>query len=283
VTILVLWCTGLTGAAVVKLADANFPFRRQQIKWDAPPPQSDRGSVVDAEERPGGHVAPDRRGQERPAQVVNDHAIAAEFHDGSSGTYRTYCVRLCDGYFWPVSFSTTRDYFARDAEKCEQSCDSPARLFVHPIPESGPNTMRSLKGLPYTTLSTAFQFRVRYNAQCQCRAQPWEQSSLNQHRLFAAREAARRGDADAASALKDLAAIVDAEKRATEDRKAAASSQAERELTALAQATGAKPLAIETRKVDLSNDRLTKRLGASTSPGSASSRPNWAARAFSGN
>ena len=31
-------------------------------------------------------------------------------------TYRTMCVRLCDGYFWPVSFTATKREFARDSE-----------------------------------------------------------------------------------------------------------------------------------------------------------------------
>ena len=31
-------------------------------------------------------------------------------------TYRTVCVRLCDGYYFPVSFSTLPSHFARDTE-----------------------------------------------------------------------------------------------------------------------------------------------------------------------
>ena len=51
-----------------------------------------------------------------------------------AGTYRTLCVRLCDGYYFPISFSATRDRFARDAKTCETSCGGQARLFVYRNP-----------------------------------------------------------------------------------------------------------------------------------------------------
>jgi len=36
-----------------------------------------------------------------------------------STTYRTICVRLCDGYYWPISYATTPESFDRDRQKCE--------------------------------------------------------------------------------------------------------------------------------------------------------------------
>ena len=37
-----------------------------------------------------------------------------------SGKYRTLCVRMCDGYYWPVSYSIARSGFYRDANICRQ-------------------------------------------------------------------------------------------------------------------------------------------------------------------
>ena len=39
---------------------------------------------------------------------------------GGSGvaTYRTVCVRMCDGYYFPVSFSTLPSHFPQDADAC---------------------------------------------------------------------------------------------------------------------------------------------------------------------
>ena len=44
-------------------------------------------------------------------------------------TYRTLCVRLCDGYYFPVSFSTLPNHFQRDSELCASQCAAPADLF----------------------------------------------------------------------------------------------------------------------------------------------------------
>ncbi|HYD16230.1 MAG TPA: DUF2865 domain-containing protein, partial [Hyphomicrobium sp.] len=49
-------------------------------------------------------------------------------------TYRTVCVRLCDGYYFPVSFSTLPNHFQRDEEVCQSKCASPAELYYHQNP-----------------------------------------------------------------------------------------------------------------------------------------------------
>ena len=74
---------------------------------------------------------------------------AARFHDGEVTTYRTVCVRLCDGYFWPISHATTEDYFGRDKATCERGCGgSPAKLYVYQNPGAEPEMMRDLEGQP---------------------------------------------------------------------------------------------------------------------------------------
>jgi hypothetical protein len=98
-------------------------------------------------------------------------------------TYRTVCVRLCDGAFVPISFSTTRDRFKQDAAKCQSQCGSPSRLFVYK-PTGSPDDMVDLSGQPYRVLPTAFKFRTEYDASCSCRSQPWETAALEQHRSF---------------------------------------------------------------------------------------------------
>jgi uncharacterized protein DUF2865 len=75
-------------------------------------------------------------------------------HEG--GTYRMRCVRLCDGFYLPVSFATRRQRFARDAKQCEQSCPTRARLFVHRNPGESADDMVDLAGRPYRKLPTAF-------------------------------------------------------------------------------------------------------------------------------
>ena len=49
-------------------------------------------------------------------------------------TFRSVCVRLCDGYYFPISFAVTSDRLERDAQVCASRCGSQGRLFVHNNP-----------------------------------------------------------------------------------------------------------------------------------------------------
>jgi hypothetical protein len=103
---------------------------------------------------------------------------------GNGATYRTMCVRLCDGYYWPVSFAATRREFARDSEVCARSCDAPAALHVYKNPGEEPEDMVDLSGQPYAKLGTAFRHRVGYDPACKCRPHPWEASSRQRHSSY---------------------------------------------------------------------------------------------------
>lgn len=105
--------------------------------------------------------------------------------EDSRGTYRTLCVRLCDGYYFPISFATTKEHFSRDAKLCERSCKSPARLFYHENPGQDPEDMEDSKGKRYKDLKIAFQHRKQYDEACTCKPQPWDEAALARHRQFA--------------------------------------------------------------------------------------------------
>ncbi len=107
------------------------------------------------------------------------------------GTYRTVCVRLCDGYFFPISFAATPDRFAADEAACDARCSSGARLYVYPNPGGEPEQMRDVRGQPYTALKTAFLFRTNYVEACTCKPHPWEEASLNRHRVYSSLHHAR--------------------------------------------------------------------------------------------
>ena len=84
--------------------------------------------------------------------------------------FRTLCVRTCDGYYFPISFSTTSDRFPEDAQTCEAMCPgAEARLFYHPNPGGGPENMTSITGEAYSSLPTAFQYRTSLNPSCTCK------------------------------------------------------------------------------------------------------------------
>jgi hypothetical protein len=106
-------------------------------------------------------------------------------------TYRTMCVRLCDGYYWPVSFATTRDSFKRDAHTCAQSCSASAALYYYPNPGGVLDDMVSLDGASYKQLGTAFLYRSTYDAGCKCRPHPWEPEAAARHQGYAKQPDAR--------------------------------------------------------------------------------------------
>ena len=85
-------------------------------------------------------------------------------------TYRTVCVRLCDGYFFPVSFSTLPNHFQRDADVCSSRCAAPAELYFHQNPGADMKQATSVKSQqPYTSLRSAFRYQKEFVAGCSCK------------------------------------------------------------------------------------------------------------------
>jgi hypothetical protein len=120
--------------------------------------------------------------------------------------YRTMCVRLCDGYYFPVSFSVPRSRFAQDARTCERSCPGQARLFVYANPGGDIESMVDLQGRPYRQLPTAFLYRTQYVASCGCKPDPWSVEARERHRMYALEAASRKGSKLAAAELEALRA-----------------------------------------------------------------------------
>jgi hypothetical protein len=85
----------------------------------------------------------------------------------------------------PISYSTSRDRFARDAKQCEQKCPSRSRLFVYRNPGEDVDAMFDLQGRRYRNLPTAFLHRTRHVADCTCRGNPWDEAALARHRAYA--------------------------------------------------------------------------------------------------
>ena len=104
---------------------------------------------------------------------------------GPSGTYRTLCVRLCDGFYWPLSHSTTRARFSKDAKQCEASCPGRSQLFVQRSGSEGAESIVDLKGAPYTQLKNALRYRTEYVQDCTCRGNPWDPEAIARHRGYA--------------------------------------------------------------------------------------------------
>jgi len=100
-------------------------------------------------------------------------------------TFRSLCVRLCDGYYFPISQATSPERFSRDADQCAQTCPSGSRLFVHRNPGEDVDDMHDLQGRPYRSLPTAFLHRTKYVANCTCRGNPWDETERARHQAYA--------------------------------------------------------------------------------------------------
>jgi hypothetical protein len=93
-----------------------------------------------------------------------------------SSTYKTVCVRTCDGFFFPVSPATTPNRFADDERACKQLCPAAeATLYAFRYPGEDINQAVSIAGQPYTALPNAFKYRQEFNPQCSCKSagQTW--------------------------------------------------------------------------------------------------------------
>jgi hypothetical protein len=92
------------------------------------------------------------------------------------GTYRTICVRTCDGYYYPISFATTPDHFRADEQTCQRTCPAAeVSLYTYHNPGEDVQQAVSLNGRLYTELPTAFHYRQAIDPACSCRkpGQSW--------------------------------------------------------------------------------------------------------------
>jgi hypothetical protein len=97
--------------------------------------------------------------------------------DGApAGTYHTVCVRTCDGYYFPISYSTVPSRFADDQRACQRSCPAAeVTLYSYQNPGQDIDQAVSINGQPYTALPAAYQYRKAFTPACSCRkpGQSW--------------------------------------------------------------------------------------------------------------
>jgi hypothetical protein len=93
-----------------------------------------------------------------------------------SGTYRTVCVRSCDGAYFPISFATVPARFPDDEKTCKALCPAAdASLYSYRNPGEDMSQAVSINGQPYSSSPNAFRYRQEFNPSCACKAagQTW--------------------------------------------------------------------------------------------------------------
>ncbi|GGF72476.1 hypothetical protein GCM10007301_35390 [Azorhizobium oxalatiphilum] len=96
-----------------------------------------------------------------------------------SSTYRTVCVRTCDGFYFPISYATVPAKFASDDALCHRLCPAAeAQLYTYRNPGEDIQQATSVTGKPYMSLPAALLYRKQLVNGCSCRAagQSWGQA-----------------------------------------------------------------------------------------------------------
>lgn len=93
-------------------------------------------------------------------------------------SYSTFCVRTCDGFYWPLGFATPKGRLAQDAERCAARCGGKARLFMTPTPDASSadpapldtsESLVDLDGGRYRDMEGAYLYRAAYMPRCGCK------------------------------------------------------------------------------------------------------------------
>ena len=151
--------TGST-ASVETRDDERRRLRREQERER----RQDREARREAEDA-------DRRGAPRVRRVEGGSIVSPSME--RTGNLRTLCVRTCDGYFFPLSASSSRGDFRRDQQACEAMCPGTEVRLYHHEAKAEATTMVSVSGEAYTALPTAFNFKkdgFRRPEGCGCNA-----------------------------------------------------------------------------------------------------------------
>lgn len=126
-----------------------------------PPPRpstTDRRSTIITTEPDVQRRSPD----EADGSPDSDQSLA--------GTFRTLCVRTCDGYYFPVSYAASSNQFHNDADVCHARCPgTETRLFVVKSPgEDGEQSFAPDTGELYSKLPNALRYRREVVNACTC-------------------------------------------------------------------------------------------------------------------
>lgn len=112
----------------------------------------------------------------------SDNNGAVDPNAPQSGTYRTVCVKSCDGSYFPISFATVPSRFADDERTCKSLCpNAQVTLYTYHNPGEDIAQAVSINGQPYSQSPNAFHFRTQYDKTCSCRApgQSWADALKN--------------------------------------------------------------------------------------------------------
>jgi Protein of unknown function (DUF2865) len=103
-------------------------------------------------------------------RLFGNNSVNSSAPGAMGGTFRTICVRTCDGFYYPISYATSSDRFRDDEQTCQRMCPaSEVALYSYHNPGEEVAQAVSLNGQPYSSLPNAFSYRKALNPACSCR------------------------------------------------------------------------------------------------------------------
>jgi hypothetical protein len=161
-------------SAIMAALDANGCYDKPVDVRDSPPPArqlepdedaaqlfrqlfgggDERDDAPDASEQASNNNGPDN-----VVRILNPSGEAEVY--GPTGSFATMCVRTCDGYFFPVSPSSSAGDFDRDQKNCEATCPgTEVQLYYRPAGSGDNDALTSIAdGSPYMSLPNAYVYK----------------------------------------------------------------------------------------------------------------------------
>ena len=106
-------------------------------------------------------------------------------------------MRTCDGYYFPISYSTVPSRFADDERSCQRLCPA-AEVALYSFRNPGEDMEQavSASGQLYTALPNAFHYRKEFTPTCSCRkpGQSWGDALKDADDSTTLRARRHRGD-----------------------------------------------------------------------------------------
>lgn len=150
--------------------------KSRQAAYRAPvaaaPVQQAQGGFLSLFARPQRDAAAEQAQHARRAAHSAQRAAARTFDvEAHALGKRSVCVRLCDGYFFPIGPITEKADIAGHEALCSGLCPgAPARLYIEPSGSDKIEDAISTKdGQPYSALPVAFRHAGTADNACTCR------------------------------------------------------------------------------------------------------------------
>jgi hypothetical protein len=116
------------------------------------------------------------RNAPRLVEVPIDPAAATKHKKRTRGTMvgsasrHPVCVRLCDGFFFPLGSFSGRGHIASEEATCAGLCpDAPTALYFLPAGSDKIEDAASTRGERYTALPVSLRYRTTLDSACVCR------------------------------------------------------------------------------------------------------------------